>query len=45
LILGASKTQQLEENLKTIELYKKLEDEHMEKIEEILDNKPAHPPF
>ena len=45
VILGASKTSQLEENLKTIELYHKLDDEMMEKIEEILDNKPEHPLF
>jgi len=45
VILGASKVSQLEETIKSLELYEKLDDEIMGKIEEILDNKPVHPPF
>jgi len=45
VILGASKTHQLEENLKASAAKEKLTPEVMEKIEEILDNKPKHPPF
>lgn len=44
-ILGASKTHQLEENLKSSELKSQLTEEVMAKIEEILSNKPIHPPF
>jgi len=45
MILGASKTSQLEENLKVFEARDQLTDEVMEKIEEILGNKPEHPMF
>jgi voltage-dependent potassium channel beta subunit len=45
VILGASKVYQLEENLKSIEDMEKLTPEVMEKIEEILGNKPPHPQF
>lgn len=45
VILGASKTSQLEENLKVSENKDKLTDDVMERIEEILDNKPKHPAF
>ncbi len=45
VILGASKTSQLEENFKAFDVMTKLEDEAMEKIEEILSNKPEHPDF
>ena len=45
VILGASKTSQLEENLKVFEARDQLVKESMEKIEEILDNKPEHPIF
>ncbi len=45
VILGASKTSQLEENLKATDAKEKLTDEVMEKIEEILDNKPKKPAF
>ncbi len=45
VILGASKTSQLEENLKAADKKDILTDEAMEKIEEILDNKPKHPAF
>jgi len=44
-ILGASKVSQLEETLKSVELYTKLDAEIMEKIEGILENKPAFPDF
>jgi len=45
VILGASKTTQLKENLKALELMHKLTQEVMEQIEVILDNKPVPPPF
>lgn len=45
VILGASKTAQLEENLKALDMTDKLDAEVMEKIEVILDNKPVPPPF
>lgn len=45
VILGASKSSQLEENLKVFEILPQLTDEVMLKIEEILENKPHHPPF
>ncbi len=45
VILGASKTSQLKENLKAPGAKEKLTDEVMEKIEEILDNKPQKPAF
>lgn len=45
VILGASKTSQLEENLKAAEVKSKLTPEVMEKIESILENKPQHPQF
>jgi voltage-dependent potassium channel beta subunit len=45
VILGASKTEQLEENLLAMEDVDKLNDEVMDKIEGILDNKPNHPPY
>lgn len=44
-ILGASKTTQLQENLKSAELKENLTPEVMTKIEEILDNKPNGPQF
>ena len=44
-ILGASKTSQLEENLKAGEAKKLLTPEVMEKIEAILNNAPLHPDF
>jgi len=40
VILGASKTWQLEENLKALELLPKLNDDTMGQIEEILGNRP-----
>ncbi len=45
VILGARKTSQLEENLKVHESKGLLTDDVMQRIEEILDNKPKHPPF
>lgn len=45
VILGASKVHQLEENLGVLENRDKLTPEVVEKMEDILDNKPAHPPF
>ena len=44
-ILGASKTSQLEENLKAGEVKSLLSQEVMDKIENILDNAPVHPDF
>jgi voltage-dependent potassium channel beta subunit len=45
VILGASKTSQLEENFKALEAVKKLTPEVMEKIESILQNKPQQPQY
>ncbi|THU89043.1 voltage-gated potassium channel beta-2 subunit [Dendrothele bispora CBS 962.96] len=44
IILGASKPDQLEENLKALEVLPKLTDDVMARIEEILDNHPAPEP-
>ncbi len=43
VILGASKPEQVTENLKAMELLPKLTDEVMERIETILGNRPAPP--
>jgi len=45
VILGASKITQLEETLSSLEELEKMNAEVMEKIEEILDNKPVLPTF
>ncbi len=45
VILGATKTSQLEETLKSRELVQKLTPEIMNDIELILNNKPVHPQF
>ncbi len=45
VILGATKEEQLIENLKSTEVLPKLTDDVMNKIEEILQNKPIHPPY
>lgn len=45
VILGASKTSQLKENLKALGMLAKLDESVMEKIEKILNNKPIAPPF
>ncbi|MDG5767200.1 aldo/keto reductase [Balneolales bacterium ANBcel1] len=44
-ILGASKVSQLEENLRAVDDLEKLDDTVMERIEEILQNKPKAPMF
>jgi len=45
VILGASKLSQLEETLTALDVLPMLTPDVMEKIEEVLDNKPAKPPF
>ena len=40
VITGASRPEQVEENMKAIDAVDKLDDEVMERIEEVLDNKP-----
>jgi len=45
VILGASKTTQLEENLKVTNYMDKFTPEVMERLETILENKPQHPAF
>jgi aryl-alcohol dehydrogenase-like predicted oxidoreductase len=45
VILGATKTSQLKETLKSRELVQKLTPEIMNDIELILNNKPVHPQF
>ena len=45
VILGASKVLQLEENLKAPAVCGKLTDEIMQQLEDILENKPVHPPY
>jgi aryl-alcohol dehydrogenase-like predicted oxidoreductase len=42
-ILQATKTHQIEDNCKAMDLVPKLTDEVMEEIEKILDNKPNPP--
>jgi voltage-dependent potassium channel beta subunit len=44
-IMGASKIEQLEDNLKSLEVLPLLTDEVMAKIDELLGNKPAQPEF
>lgn len=41
VILGATKVEQIKDNCKAIELYKKMDDKTMQEIEDVLDNKPA----
>lgn len=43
VILGATKTSQIEDNCAAMKLVPKITDEVMEQIEGILDNKPAPP--
>ncbi|WP_020404708.1 potassium channel beta subunit family protein [Gracilimonas tropica] len=43
VITGASNVEQVEQNMKAIELVDKVDEEVMDKIEEILDNKPGAP--
>lgn len=45
VILGASKLSQLEENIKAQDMVGLLTEDVMQKIEDILDNKPKYPPF
>ncbi len=45
VILGASKEEQLRENLEVLDHKQKLTDEAMEELEELLGNKPQHPAF
>lgn len=45
VILGASKVEQLEENLKAPELVEKLTDDVMDAIDEVLGNKPDQAPW
>jgi len=44
-ILGASKKEQLEETIQSLEVIDQLSEEVMKKIEGILDNAPQHPDF
>lgn len=41
ILLGASKENQIEENLKALEIAKLLTPKHMQEIEDILQNKPS----
>lgn len=43
VILGASRLSQLEDNLKAMDVTDKLDDAVMERIDAVLDNKPAGP--
>jgi aryl-alcohol dehydrogenase-like predicted oxidoreductase len=45
VILGATKSSQLKETLKSAELVSKLTPEIMHDIEAILQNKPQHPQY
>ncbi|MCB0410453.1 MAG: aldo/keto reductase, partial [Flavobacteriales bacterium] len=45
VILGASKTSQLKENLAAIDVLPLLTNKVMDKIETILDNKPIQPQY
>lgn len=45
VILGATKEQQLIENLKALQVEPMLTDDVMQEIEALLNNKPQHPPF
>ena len=45
VITGASKVEQLKDNLQAMEVVEKLNDEIMLKIETILNNKPKHPAY
>ena len=42
--LGATKPEQIKENVGALKVYPKLTPDVMEKIEKILDNKPGLPP-
>ncbi|KAK9481901.1 NADP-dependent oxidoreductase domain-containing protein [Lipomyces starkeyi] len=42
MITGSTRAQQVKENMIALKVYRKLTDEHVEKIEEILGNKPVY---
>ncbi|KAK9367432.1 NADP-dependent oxidoreductase domain-containing protein [Lipomyces kononenkoae] len=42
IITGSTRAEQVKENMGALQVYKKLTDEHIEKIEQILDNKPDY---
>ena len=44
VILGATKTSQIEDNCKAIQLLPKITDDVMAEIEAVLDNKPSQAP-
>ncbi|KAF4468443.1 voltage-gated potassium channel subunit beta-3 [Fusarium albosuccineum] len=44
VILGATKVEQIEDNIKALKLVEKITPEILEEIEKILDNAPAKPP-
>jgi voltage-dependent potassium channel beta subunit len=44
VITGASKAEQVRENMKALEIYQQIGDDVMERIDEILDNKPEGEP-
>ena len=41
VLLGATKPEQLEENLASLEIVPRITDEHMARVDDILGNKPA----
>lgn len=41
VIMGASKPEQISENLKAVDIAKRMTSEHMEQIEKVLQNAPA----
>jgi aryl-alcohol dehydrogenase-like predicted oxidoreductase len=43
VILGATKTHQIDDNVKALKLLEKLTPEVMEEIESILENRPTEP--
>ena len=45
VLLGASRPEQLEENLKAAQAKSRLTPEILDRIESILDNRPQHPPY
>lgn len=45
VILGASRTEQLVENLRAVDHYHRLTADVMDRIEAILDNRPKHPAY
>jgi aryl-alcohol dehydrogenase-like predicted oxidoreductase len=45
VLLGATKEQQLAENLEAADLVERLSPEVMNRVDELLGNKPAHPQY